>query len=181
MILTPSCPTTSNQKDVYELTTHDLLLEPLLENPSLAPPGRDTVLRTLARCGPLCLAKRYSFSYLLHPKLCLRGSIRCQCTEAGFWHQSGSGLHHASLVPFGSTATCGIVYPGSHAGAQGGKHNHSSTFQASPGKTSTNRSTDQNESRGYTRAQGKQAATGDVCVWISAEQWSKIKVTVGTK
>ena len=45
-----------------------------------------TVLRTLTCCGPFCLAKQYSCSFLLHPKLCLWdiSVIRCQGTEAGF-------------------------------------------------------------------------------------------------
>ena len=43
-----------------------------------------TVLKALAHCGTLCLAKQQSYSFLLHPKVCLRDLIQCQGTEAGF-------------------------------------------------------------------------------------------------
>ena len=40
-----------------------------------------TVLRVLSHCGPLCLAKRQSYSFLLYPKLCLSG-VRVQKLES---------------------------------------------------------------------------------------------------
>ena len=51
-----------------------------------------TVLRALAHCGPLCLAKQQSYSFLLHPKLCLWDLMQCQGTEARFSFSSISLL-----------------------------------------------------------------------------------------
>ena len=36
---------------------------------------RHTILKALAHCGPLCLAKKWSYSFLLHSKLCLQDSF----------------------------------------------------------------------------------------------------------
>ena len=51
-----------------------------------------TVLRTLAHYGPLCLAKQWSYYFLLHEKLCFQDLIQCWGTEARF------GFTYSSLV-----------------------------------------------------------------------------------
>ena len=50
--------------------------------------GRDTVSRALAHCGPLCLTKQYSCSFLLHPTLSPRFSLMPVYT--GWFLVSGS-------------------------------------------------------------------------------------------
>ena len=63
------------------------------------------VLRTLACCGPLCLAKQWSYSYLLHPKLCLWDMIQCWGTEVefSFTPTYGAALGHGRPWPSIST------------------------------------------------------------------------------
>ena len=79
----PITPPLTNQKNIHGLhplwTTNIKLLIYSVQT-------GHTVLRTLTCCGPFCLAKQYSCSFLLHPKLCLWdiSVIWCQGTEAGF-------------------------------------------------------------------------------------------------
>lgn len=53
-------------------------------NPHLKNGEKGTVFKASACCGPLCLAKQYSYFFLLCPKLCLHVSIWQRWTEAEF-------------------------------------------------------------------------------------------------
>ena len=81
--------------------------EPLVHRKLLTSHTRlgPVVLRTLACCGPLCLAKQWSYSYLLHPKLCLWDMIQCWGTEVefSFTPTYGAALGHGRPWPSIST------------------------------------------------------------------------------
>ena len=75
-MLTPDDLTT-NQSEECPRADHALLLEHCQTPTASSRAGhRITVLRALAHWGPLCLAKQYSYSFLLHPKLGLCASVQ---------------------------------------------------------------------------------------------------------
>ena len=72
----------TNQKNVRELITPSLNQD--YKHPTTLARSGHTVLRAGTCCGPYFLAKQWSYSFLLHPKLCLRDLICCRGTEARF-------------------------------------------------------------------------------------------------
>ena len=84
-MLTPIYWQPTNQKKVQELVSITPSLVHYNKGSSLPPPGGNTVLTALTRCGPFCVTKKKkSYSFLLHSKLCLWGFILCQGTEVRF-------------------------------------------------------------------------------------------------
>ena len=71
---------------------------------SLPLQGGHTVLRALASCSPLCLAKHESYSFRLHSKLCLQGLIQYWGTGVEFQQHLvlAEGSLLSSLKLFGS-------------------------------------------------------------------------------
>ena len=65
----------TNQKNVRELITPSL--NHYYKTPPTCSRSGHTVLKALAHCGPLCLAKQQSYSFLLHQKFCLQDLIQC--------------------------------------------------------------------------------------------------------
>ena len=77
----------TNLRIVHELITY-------YKNPDYVLQVGHMVLRALAHCGPLCLAKQLKkkklLFFLLHQKLCLHVSTRHWWTQAQFWQQAES-------------------------------------------------------------------------------------------